>query len=284
MRVLRSPEEFREACRRVRREGRRLGLVPTMGALHEGHLSLVHEAKRHAGDVALTIFVNPTQFSATEDLSKYPRTFDADLAACERSGVAFVFAPQTADMYPPGFSTHVEVSGPTAFLEGVSRPEHFRGVTTIVTKLFGLAGECTAVFGRKDYQQWKVIERMTRDLMLPVRIVGHATVREEGGLALSSRNRYLSAEERVRALSIIRGLRTAVAAFGRGERDVGTLTELAKAPIAEAFDSIDYVALADADSLAPLEGHVHERALIAVAARLGTTRLIDNVVLGEESP
>lgn len=268
----------------MRLEGRRLGLVPTMGALHEGHLSLVHEAKRHADDVALTIFVNPAQFAPTEDLSKYPRTFDADLAACERSGVAFVFAPQTADMYPPGFSTHVEVSGPTAFLEGVFRPEHFRGVTTIVTKLFGLAGECTAVFGRKDYQQWKVIERMTSDLMLPVRVVGHPTVREEGGLALSSRNRYLSADERARALAIVGGLRAATAEFARGERDVATLAAIAKAPIAEAFDSIDYVAVADADSLVPLEGRVHERALVAVAARLGTTRLIDNVVLGEESP
>lgn len=262
--------------------GHRVGFVPTMGALHDGHLALVSEARaRGATFVALSLFVNPTQFGPNEDFGRYPRTFDADFARCREAKVDVLFAPAREAMYPKGFSSVVEVRGLTEVLEGVHRPGHFAGVTTIVAKLFGLAGPCVAVFGRKDYQQWKVIERMTRDLDLPIDVVGMPTVREADGLALSSRNRYLSPEERQRALAISRGLRAAVRAFERGERDGAALVGVARAEIEAAFDSIDYVAIADADSLAPIE-RVADRAVVAVAAKIGATRLIDNVVLGEE--
>jgi pantoate--beta-alanine ligase len=188
-------------------------------------------------------------------------------------------------MYPAGFQTHVEVEGLTAPLEGEHRPGHFRGVTTVVAKLFGLTGPCLAVFGRKDYQQWKVLARMTRDLDLPVEIHGHPTIRESDGLALSSRNRYLSVEERARALAISRGLRGARGAFAGGDRNASALAAVVRAPIERAFDSIDYVAAVDPETLlAPADGSANTRLLIAVAARIGTTRLIDNTVLGEDDP
>ena len=206
----RSVEEFRLACERVRQGGATLALVPTMGALHEGHLALMREAARQADVVAVTIFVNPTQFGPSEDLASYPRDLEGDLERCRSVGVSLVFAPADSDMYPGGDATRVRVSRLTDHLCGRSRPGHFEGVTTIVAKLFAVAGPCTAVFGRKDYQQLKVIERMTRDLMLPVRIVPHPTVREPDGLALSSRNAYLGADERARARAIPRALSRAV--------------------------------------------------------------------------
>src|SRR6478736_2052218 len=221
----RTVAEFRAATQAVRSAGRRLGLVPTMGALHAGHLSLVTEARKRASEVALTIFVNPTQFGPNEDFARYPRTLDRDLALCREAGVSHVFAPEASEMYPKGERTRVQVSGLTAALCGPHRPGHFDGVTTIVSKLFAVAGECVAVFGRKDYQQLKVIERMTRDLLLPVEIVGFPTLRDADGLALSSRNAYLSAEERQRALSIPRALGAAAAAFAAGERNAGRLIE-----------------------------------------------------------
>ena len=208
----RSVAEFRQAAQAVRDSGKRLGLVPTMGALHAGHLSLVAEARARATEVALTIFVNPTQFGPNEDFARYPRTLEQDLALCREAGVSHVFAPEASEMYPKGERTRVQVSGLTAALCGPHRPDHFDGVTTIVSKLFAVTGECVAVFGRKDYQQLKVIERMTRDLLLPVEIVGLRTLRDADGLALSSRNAYLTAEERERALS------HPTRADGRGER------------------------------------------------------------------
>lgn len=284
MQLVHEPEAFREACEAARRAGHRVGLVPTMGALHAGHLALIDDArKRGATFVAVTVFVNPLQFGPNEDYSRYPRTLPDDAAACEARGVDVVFAPARESMYPPGFATEVRVSGLTGVLEGVFRPGHFDGVTTVVCKLFALTGPAVAVFGRKDYQQWRVLSRMARDLDLPIEMHAMPTVREPDGLALSSRNRYLSPEERERALAISRGLRAAVALFDAGERDPRALEDAARAPIAAAFDSIDYVALADADSLAPLE-QVDARAVIAVAARIGKTRLIDNVVLGEDRP
>lgn len=281
-RIVESPSAFRGALEVARAMGHRVGLVPTMGALHDGHLALVSEARSQGATfVALSLFVNPTQFGPNEDFTRYPRTFDSDFARCRESKVDVLFAPTREAMYPNGFASVVEVKGLTEVLEGVHRPGHYAGVTTIVAKLFGLAAPCVAVFGRKDYQQWKVIARMTRDLDLPVDIAAMPTVREPDGLALSSRNRYLSEEERQRALGIARGIRAAMHAFDEGERKPASLVALARAEIAPAFDSIDYVAIADAETLQPLD-RVEDRALLAVAAKIGKTRLIDNVVLGED--
>jgi len=283
--LCRTVADFRLACDRARAHGAKLGLVPTMGALHAGHVALLEDARRRTDCVAATIFVNPTQFGPNEDFSKYPRTLDADLEKCEAAGVSLVFAPDTQEMYPQGEKTRVRVDELTAHLCGRSRPGHFEGVTTVVTKLFAVAGPCVAVFGRKDYQQLCVIRRMARDLLLPVEVVGHPIVRESDGLALSSRNTYLSAPDRVRALTLSRSLSRAVAAFARGERGAGAL----RLPVAEAIESaglrLDYATLADADVLAPIadESRVGDRVLLAVAAFAGSTRLIDNVVLGEDA-
>lgn len=282
--LVHEPAALRATCDGERARGAKVGLVPTMGALHAGHLSLVEEAKRRGCDsIVVTIFVNPLQFAPHEDFDRYPRTLDDDLALCRAAGVHTVFAPARDAMYPRGFATTVSVERITEPLEGAFRPGHFAGVTTVVAKLFGLAGPCTAVFGRKDYQQWKVLERMARDLDLPIEVIGAPIVREEGGLALSSRNRYLSPTDRQRALAIVTGLRAAARAFDAGERGKDALLALARAPIEASFDRIDYVALADADELSPIEAsEVPSRTLLAVAAHLGTTRLIDNVVLGED--
>ncbi|HEY0463821.1 MAG TPA: pantoate--beta-alanine ligase, partial [Polyangiaceae bacterium] len=257
---------------------------PTMGALHAGHLSLVAEARSRSAEVALTIFVNPTQFGPNEDFARYPRTLDRDLELCREAGVSHVFAPDASEMYPKGERTRVQVSGLTEALCGPHRPGHFDGVTTIVSKLFAVTGECVAVFGRKDYQQLKVIERMTRDLLLPVEIVGLRTLRDADGLALSSRNAYLTPEERERALSIPRALSAAVAAFTGGERRISALRQLALAELGAGGLRLDYATFADADALVPLpeDGLSGERLLFAVAGFMGKTRLIDNVVLGED--
>jgi len=278
------PESLRQACNDARAKGLRVGLVPTMGALHAGHAALVSEAHRRCGFVAATVFVNPTQFGPNEDFAKYPRTLDRDVALCAEAGACCVFAPPVEAMYPPGEATRVRVSGLTEVLCGASRPGHFDGVATIVTKLFALTGPCTAVFGRKDYQQLKVIERLVRDLLLPVEIVGHPIVREPDGLARSSRNRYLSDAEHARALSLSAGLSDAVHAFERGERRVGVLRGMVRARMEPAVDSIDYVELAHADTVQPHgdEETLGARALLAVAAKVGPARLIDNVVLGED--
>lgn len=257
-----------------------------MGALHAGHMALVHEARRRADEVALTLFVNPTQFGPNEDFTKYPRTLEADLEKCEAAGVALVFAPDVGEMYAAKEQTRVRVGGLTEHLCGQFRPGHFEGVTTVVAKLFAVAGACTAVFGRKDYQQLKVIERMTRDLLLPVEVVGVPTVREPDGLALSSRNVYLSADERSRARVLSRALAGAVRRFRAGERGAGALRSPVASALAEAGLRPDYVTLADPDELVPWsdESVVGERALLALAVRVGKARLIDNVVLGEEEP
>ncbi|MEP7049743.1 MAG: pantoate--beta-alanine ligase [Pseudomonadota bacterium] len=277
-------EEFRRAANAVRGAHKRLGLVPTMGALHEGHLSLVQEARARADEVAVTIFVNPTQFGPNEDFTRYPRTLERDLQLCRDAGVAHVFAPDASEMYPAGERTRVQVSHLTAALCGPHRPGHFDGVTTIVSKFFAVAGECVAVFGRKDYQQLKVIERMTRDLLLPVEVVGLKTLRDADGLALSSRNAYLSGEERARALAIARGLSAAVAAFQGGERVVAELQNAAREQLTRAAIRLDYATIADADELAPYAdgARIGDRALFAIAGFVGKTRLIDNVVLGED--
>ncbi|WP_437677961.1 pantoate--beta-alanine ligase [Sorangium sp. So ce131] len=286
MEFWRQPNELRHACERAREAGRRVGLVPTMGALHAGHLALIAEAKRRADFVAVTVFVNPTQFGAGEDLARYPRTLDRDLAGCAEAGAAGVFAPEVAAMYPPGEETRVRVGATAAPLCGVHRPGHFEGVATVVAKLFALAGPCVAVFGRKDYQQLQVIRRMTADLFLPVEVVGMKTVREPDGLAMSSRNAYLSPEQRSAARAIPLALTDACRAFARGERRAKALLEPARARLATVASSIDYVDLADPETLAiqSEDAAIGERALLALAVRLGTARLIDNVVLGEDAP
>ncbi|MEM7136941.1 MAG: pantoate--beta-alanine ligase [Myxococcota bacterium] len=279
--LIRERSRFREACNDARAASRRVGLVPTMGALHAGHISLIDAATTRADCIAVTIFVNPLQFAAGEDLSRYPRTLEADLKACEARGVDFVFAPDPKDMYPDAFQSVVSLSGVTEPLEGRFRPSHFDGVTTVVTKLFNLTGPCTAVFGRKDYQQWTVLRTMVRDLDMPIEVVGCPIIREPDGLALSSRNRYLSPDERQRALAIVEGLRSAWSAWEAGERSPQALERLAAAPVERAFDTVDYVSSADPDTLEPADA-TPKRLLIAAAAQVGSTRLIDNVVLGED--
>jgi pantoate--beta-alanine ligase len=256
-----------------------------MGALHEGHLALVREAKRRAGFVVVTIFVNPTQFGPSEDLARYPRDLPRDLAKAEAAGASAVFAPEASAMYVEGDETRVRVSSLAVPLCGQYRPGHFEGVATVVAKLFILAGDSVAVFGRKDYQQLAVIRRMVLDLFLPVEVVGHPIVRERDGLAMSSRNAYLSPDERKRALALSRGLDAAERLFASGEREAAVLRQAARAEVEKVATSIDYVEVADPDRLAPYgAGPVGARALVAVAARVGATRLIDNMVLGEDSP
>jgi pantoate--beta-alanine ligase len=257
-----------------------------MGALHRGHVALIDEAKRRASFVVVSVFVNPTQFGPNEDLARYPRTLDADVEKCTRAGADVVFAPSPEAMYPPGDETRVRVGATAGPLCGAHRPGHFEGVATVVAKLFAIAGPCVAVFGRKDYQQLRVITRMATDLFFPVEVVGLRTVREADGLALSSRNAYLSPVEREAARAIPRGLSEASRAFAGGERSAGALAGLARESVAAIATSIDYVDVADPDSLRVFgaDDRVGDRALLALAIRVGTTRLIDNVVLGEDSP
>lgn len=284
MQIWRDPEELRRACDEARRAGHRVGLVPTMGALHAGHAALVEEAARRASFVAVTVFVNPTQFGPSEDLAKYPRTLDSDIEKSGKAGAAGVFAPSAEAMYPPGDETRVRVAATAEPLCGAHRPGHFEGVATVVTKLFALAGPCAAIFGRKDYQQLQVIRRLVRDLFLPVEIIGAPTVREPDGLAMSSRNAYLSKAEREQAVAIPRGLSAAVRAFGNGERDAGVLRALVRSHVEPIARSIDYVDVADPDTLRVLPdgARAGERALVALAIRTPSARLIDNVVLGED--
>jgi pantoate--beta-alanine ligase len=268
-------------CEDARKRGRRVGFVPTMGALHDGHLSLVDAARGAGADfVVMSIFVNPLQFGPNEDFSKYPRTFDQDLALCRSRKVDAVYVPDGRAMYPAGFQTHVEVSELTKRFEGEARPTHFRGVTTVVLKLFAAVGPCVAAFGRKDYQQWRVIDRMARDLDLPVEVLGCPIAREPDGLAMSSRNRYLDPGQRSRATAIHRGLNAAEEAYRAGERDPSQLEAIARAVIEPSFDAIDYVTLADAENLAPPSTPLDRPAVMLVVARLGATRLLDNRVIG----
>jgi pantoate--beta-alanine ligase len=255
-----------------------------MGALHDGHLQLVKVARRHAERVAVSIFVNPTQFGPNEDFAKYPRTLERDVEQLEKVAADFVLAPSADEIYPKGEKTRVRVTGLGDHLCGPFRPGHFEGVATVVAKLFAIAGPCTAVFGRKDYQQLKIIERLARDLLMPVTVVGEPTVRDPDGLALSSRNAYLSTAERQRALAIPRALAAAAAAYAAGERRAGALVQPVRAALQRAGLVLQYADIADPDELFPLESSadVGARALLAIAAFCGTTRLIDNLVLGED--
>jgi len=277
MMIVSSLDELRAA--RLLLDGR-LGLVPTMGYLHEGHLSLARRAREECDRVAASIFVNPTQFGPTEDLSKYPRDLDRDLSLLEAAGVDLVWTPDNETMYPPDFSTWVEVEGLTRPLEGAARPGHFRGVTTVVAKLFNAVQPQAAYFGQKDAQQAAVVRKMTRDLNFPVEIVVCPTVREADGLAMSSRNSYLSPEERKSAVVLFRALTAAREAFERGERDAESLRKVMSATLAsEPRARTQYVSCADYDTLEEL-ATVTGKALLSMAVFIGKTRLIDNFVVG----
>jgi pantoate--beta-alanine ligase len=276
--------DLQATCHDARQRGERVALVPTMGALHAGHISLVHEARRRASFVVATIFVNPTQFGPNEDLTRYPRDAAGDLAKLATAGVDAVFLPEARELYPEGEETRVRVGRSAEPLCGVSRSGHFEGVTTVVAKLFGIVAPGVAVFGRKDYQQLVVIKRMVRDLFMPVEIVAAPIVREADGLAMSSRNAFLSIPDRERALALVRGLDDAARRFAAGERRPRELERRARAPVDRAADSVDYVEVRHPDTLAALDDEVGPRAVLAVACRIGSTRLIDNIVLGEEPP
>jgi pantoate--beta-alanine ligase len=281
MKICSTIPEARAACRDTRTNRKRLGLVPTMGALHEGHLSLVRAAKARCDAVAVSIFVNPTQFGPTEDLSKYPRQFDRDCRLLEKEGVEILFAPPVEEIYPNSNDrvTWVVVEGLSEKLDGRSRPGHFRGVTTIVAKLFHILEPDTAFFGQKDAAQLAVIRRMVQDLNFPVEIVACPIVREPDGLAMSSRNAYLNREERVRALVLQRALQKARQQFQAGERISANLISAAEEIFAdEPQVRLDYFEIVDPDTLDPVE-RISQKTLVAVAAYVGNTRLIDNLVL-----
>jgi pantoate--beta-alanine ligase len=273
--------ELRGACARARAEGGRVGLVPTMGYLHEGHRSLIRAARAATDLVVVTIFVNPLQFGTNEDLDRYPRDLSGDLACCEAEGADVVFAPSLQEMYPHGVPvTTVHVERLTEGLCGAARPTHFDGVTTVVSKLFAIAGPCTAFFGRKDAQQLAVITRMVADLNLPVDVVGCPLVREPDGLAMSSRNAYLSTGRREAALVLSRALEAAAGAVIAGERDAGaTVGAAARVVATEPRVELEYLELRDAHDLTPCSGDIEGDVLLALAARVGETRLIDNVML-----
>lgn len=277
--VLNTIDQVRTAVGAAHARGETLGFVPTMGALHEGHLSLVRRAKAEHSRAIASIFVNPTQFAPHEDFTRYPRTFEADLALLAGAGCDHVFAPAAEEVYPPGFSTYVQPPAVALPLEGQFRPDHFRGVATIVLKLFEMVQAEAAYFGQKDYQQAAVIRAMVCDLNLPVRIEVCPIVREADGLALSSRNRYLSPDERRRATAIYRALQTAADQLAHGERRGAALSVAMQHVLQQAgFQKVDYALVADRDTLAELE-QVDRPAVALIAAHLGATRLIDNLLL-----
>lgn len=261
------------------RQAGTVGFVPTMGALHEGHASLVRRSAAENAATLVSIFVNPTQFGPNEDLDKYPRTLEADLRLCEQAGATAVFTPDNAMMYPPGFATWVTVEGMTDKLCGKSRPGHFRGVTTVVAKLFNLAQPTRAYFGQKDAQQALVLTRMAIELDMPLEVITCPTVREADGLAMSSRNRYLAAPDRQRALALFGALQAVQAAFKAGQRDVPMLRQAGLAILTPRVDRVDYLEILSAHDLGEITT-LQGKALCAVAAFVGTTRLIDNVILG----
>jgi pantoate--beta-alanine ligase len=279
MKICKTIEEMRSASRDARREGKRFGFVPTMGALHEGHLSLVRAARAKSDVVAVSIFVNPLQFGPTEDLAKYPRSFERDRELLEKEAVDIVFAPQAEEMYPKGAVTYVTVEGLSEKLCGRSRPGHFRGVATVVAKLFHIVEPDLAFFGQKDAAQATIIRRMVRDLNLPVEIVVCPIVRESDGLAMSSRNAYLSPQERKTALVANRSLTETKNRFDQGERNAIALIAVGKQIVAqEPAARLDYFEIVDPVTLDPMQ-ELTSPALVAVGVFIGNTRLIDNILL-----
>lgn len=278
--VIRAPAEMRARAEDQRRDGRRIAVVPTMGYLHEGHLALLRAGRARSDLLVMTLFVNPTQFGPNEDLSRYPRDEAGDLDKARVNGVDLVFAPDAAAMYPDGYQTTVEVRELAAPLCGASRPGHFAGVASVVSKLFHLTQPHLAVFGRKDFQQLAIIRRMVRDLDFGIEILAVPIVREPDGLALSSRNAYLDPDERRQALALSRGIRAAEAIFAAGERRAAELVAAARRELlSSTLARVDYVELRDAESLEPIDT-VDAPAVLALAVFFGKTRLIDNTVLG----
>lgn len=279
MELARTVAEVRQAVGEARRRGHVIGLVPTMGALHEGHASLIRRAVNETGFAVVSIFVNPLQFGPNEDFASYPRTLDDDLAMCRTLGVNLVFHPAEREMYPKPPKTFVEVEGLGDHLCGASRPGHFRGVATVVTKLFHIVQPDVAYFGQKDAQQAAIIKRMVEDLNMPVTVEVCPTVREADGLAVSSRNRYLNADERQAATVLYRALRAAHDAVARGEKDPDRLRQIMRDVIAaEPLARVDYAEIVDAETMQPLQ-RLEGKALAAVAAYIGRARLIDNIIL-----
>lgn len=281
MLIVSTVPELHRALADHRAAGRSVGFVPTMGFLHEGHLSLVHRARQENGAVIVSIFVNPTQFAPTEDLDRYPRDVERDTALCRTEGCDILFVPRPEEMYPAGFSTYVSVDGLSSRLEGSYRPTHFRGVATVVMKLFLLVRPDRAYFGQKDAQQCAVIASMVRDLAVPVGLVIVPTVRESDGLAMSSRNVYLSSDERKRAPVLFRALSRAAERIAAGERDAARLSAGITAEIMEQSPAaVDYAAVVDPLTLEPVDALAPgSDVLIPVAVRFGTTRLIDNIIV-----
>ncbi len=285
MKLIRSVAEMQEASAGVKRSGRRVALVPTMGALHEGHAALIRKARDRGAAVVVSIYVNPTQFGPTEDFRQYPRDLDQDCSLCVRESVDVVFAPHDSEIYPApsgvnaAASTWVEETQLTKRLEGERWPHHFRGVGTVVAKLFNIVQPDTAVFGQKDYQQLKIVERMVRDLCYPIEIVAVPIVRHPDGLAVSSRNQYLTSEERAQATVLWKALTTAQALFNEGERNVHRLeTAMLRAVQLAPVARLDYAEIADADTLEPAT-EAKRGNIALLAAHIGKTRLIDNLVL-----
>lgn len=279
MKTFTSPAELHAWSREQKRLGRVVGLVPTMGCLHEGHLSLIREARGRCDAVVVSIFVNPTQFGPSEDYDAYPRREQDDLALCEGAGADAVFLPSPADMYPPDASTWVEETVLAKGYCGAQRPGHFRGVCTVVAKLFNIVGPDVAVFGQKDFQQVAVIRRMVRDLNFPIEIVRAPIVRDADGLAKSSRNAYLTPEDRTSALSLSRALATARAAVASGERSAATLEAAARTETTAAGWVPDYVNVVDSETLMPLQEVLPGASAMLIACRKGNLRLIDNTLL-----
>jgi pantoate--beta-alanine ligase len=280
MKICKTIEDMRGACGEARRAGKRLGFVPTMGALHEGHLSLVSAARESCDAVAVSIFVNPTQFGANEDLAKYPRNLERDCELLEKEKVELLFAPDVEEMYPTGAVTFVDVEEVSDKLDGRSRPGHFRGVATVVAKLFHIVEPHAAFFGQKDAVQIAIIRKMVRDLDFPVEIVACPIVREPDGLAMSSRNAYLNAEQRKQAPALYRSLASVKRLWEAGERNSAELARVGREEVGrESAVRLDYFDLVDTGTLDPMP-EASRGTLVAVAAWVGSTRLIDNILLG----
>ncbi|MCD8026686.1 MAG: pantoate--beta-alanine ligase [Clostridiales bacterium] len=278
IKITTAAEETREVITEWKRQGLSVGFVPTMGFLHEGHKSLIDKAAKDNDRVAVSVFVNPMQFSPNEDLDKYPRDFAADTKLCEESGADLIFHPTPEELYPDGFCSFVDMTGPTAELCGKSRPIHFRGVCTVVNKLFNIIQPDRAYFGQKDAQQLAVIRRMVKDLNMPVEVIGCPIIREADGLAKSSRNKYLSEDERKAALILSKTIFMGEKMLKNGEKSISALLEAMRKNIeAEPLAKIDYVDAVDADSIRKIDA-VQGRVLVAIAVYIGKTRLIDNFI------
>jgi pantoate--beta-alanine ligase len=279
--IFNTVKDMQDKANLLRSAGKRIAFVPTMGYFHEGHLDLMREGRKRADYLVTSIYVNPTQFAPTEDLEKYPRNFERDRAMAEQVGVDAIFFPDNMGMYPPHYQTYIDVEGVTRFLCGASRPGHFRGVATVCTKLFNIVKPHVVIFGKKDFQQLATIKTMIRDLNMDIEVVGMPTTREQDGLAMSSRNVYLSPEERKSALSLSRSLALAKRLYEKGEIDAGKILAQVKRYIqSHSFTEIDYVKISHVNTMQEIQ-HVNADAFIALAVRVGKTRLIDNYVFGE---